>query len=413
MPVGHPDFGKLYLCDCRREQVARERRARLERYSNLGPLARLTFDTLLPDGQGVDPKRHFARALAAAQSYAREPRGWLVLVGPPGCGKTHLAAAIANARLAAGEPVFFAVVPDLLDHLRSTFHPESDVRYDELFETVRQAPLLVLDDLGTQSATPWAQEKLQQLINHRYSLRLPTVITTSLRLEQIDERLRVRLSDPELCDLVVVREWENRLLQRLSRETLEGLRQMTFETFDERGGGFEHEHFATLKRAKRTAETFAEAPAGWLVLHGESARGKTHLAAAIANARHAQGEEVLFVTAPDVLDHLRATYAPDSRVGYDEVFEAIRATPLLVLDDLGAHSSTPWAEEKLYQLLNYRYNARLPTVITTDCLEEQEPRLFSRMVDPHVSRVIHLDVPPYQGTDRPTSRSRSRGRQRR
>jgi DNA replication protein DnaC len=157
VPVGHPDFGKLYLCECRRQQVLEERKRRLERYSNLGPLARLTFNTLLPDGLGVDPRRLFARALAAAHQFAEQPKGWLVLIGPPGCGKTHLAAAIANARLAAGEPVFFAFVPDLLDHLRSTFHPESEVRYDELFETVRQAPLLVLDDLGTHSSTAWAQ----------------------------------------------------------------------------------------------------------------------------------------------------------------------------------------------------------------------------------------------------------------
>jgi DNA replication protein DnaC len=229
----------------------------------------------------------------------------------------------------------------------------------------------------------------------------------------MDERLRVRLSDPELCDLQVVREWENRTLRRLSREALEGLRQMTLESFDERGGGFQEEHFATLRQAKRLAATFAESPHGWLILHGESARGKTHLAAAIANYRQQLGEEALFVTAPDVLDHLRATYAPDSRVGYDEVFEVIRTAPLLVLDDLGAHSSTPWAEEKLYQLLNYRYNARLPTVITTDCLEEQEPRLYSRMVDPVVSRLIHLDVPAYQGQARVSGRPRFKTRPRR
>ena len=42
----------------------------------------------------------------------------------------------------------------------------------------------------------------------------------------------------------------------------------------------------------------------------------------------------------------------------------IRTASLLILDDLGAHSSTPWAQEKLFQIFNHRYNARLPTVIT-------------------------------------------------
>ena len=72
------------------------------------------------------------------------------------------------------------------------------------------------------------------------------------------------------------------------------------------------------------------------------------------------------MTTPDLLDYLRATYAPDSNVTYDRGFDAIRNAEVLILDDYGAHSSTAWAEEKLFQLLNHRFNARLPTVITTN-----------------------------------------------
>ena len=62
--------------------------------------------------------------------------------------------------------------------------------YDDLFESVRTCALLVLDDLGTQSSTAWAQEKLFQVLNHRYNARLPTVVTTNHRLEELDERTR-------------------------------------------------------------------------------------------------------------------------------------------------------------------------------------------------------------------------------
>lgn len=77
----------------------------------------------------------------------------------------------------AGEPAAFAFVPDPLDHLRSAFAPSSDVPYDTFFEQVKKVTLLVLDDLGSQPSTPWAGEKLYQLLASRYDHRLPTVIT--------------------------------------------------------------------------------------------------------------------------------------------------------------------------------------------------------------------------------------------
>jgi len=79
---------------------------------------------------------------------------------------------------------------------------------------------------------------------------------------------------------------------------------------------------------------------------------------------------------------------------------------VLILDDYGAHSSTQWAEEKLFQLLNYRFNARLPTVITTNQpmdrttatsgAPSQELRILSRLLDPDISTVCRIEAPPYK-----------------
>ncbi len=140
-----------------------------------------------------------------------DPQGWLVLLGGYGCGKTHLAAAIANQVVDRGQPVLFVVVPDLLDHLRATFGPNSPVSYDQRFDEVRNAPLLILDDLGTQSSTPWAQEKLFQILNYRYNARLPTVITSNHTLEEIDLRIRSRMVDPDLAMLVTIQAPDFRL----------------------------------------------------------------------------------------------------------------------------------------------------------------------------------------------------------
>ena len=116
-------------------------------------------------------------ACDAAQSYAQKPRGWLLLTGDYGSGKTHLAAAIANFRAKLGDPPLFVMVSDLLDHLRATFGSNSETTFDRRFDEIRTAPLLVLDDLGAQSMTPWVREKLHQLFDYRYNAELPTVIT--------------------------------------------------------------------------------------------------------------------------------------------------------------------------------------------------------------------------------------------
>lgn len=401
VPVGHPDFGKIVPCSCRAPDLAAQRQERLTRLSNLGPLTRLTFATIIRQGRAADPARQerYRRCVEAAEAFAANPQGWLVLLGPPGCGKTHLAAAIANARIAAGEPALFVVVPDLLDRLRSTFAPGSGVTYDELFESARNVPLLILDDLGTQASTPWASEKLFQILNHRYNAQLPTVVTTNRHLEELDERLRARLTDPTLSSVQVVEERQPPALARLGGGQ-ELLARMTFATFDPNGAATDEKQQASLRTALSTAIAFAEDPQGWLVLQGECGCGKTHLAAAIANHVQARGGSAYFVAVPDLLDYLRSAYSPDSKVGYDELFESVRSAQLLILDDLGTQSSTPWAEEKLFQLFNHRYNALLPTVITTN-LRLDDPRLdarlASRMMDSkRVANVVRITAPDFR-----------------
>ena len=197
LPSGKPDFSQVVPCRCTQKELDEERQARLQRYSNLGSLTRLTFDNLLPQGRSENPanQEQFSRAYQAAKAFAAEPKGWLVLAGPSGCGKTHLAAAIANQCIENNRPVFYITAPDLLDHLRSTFSPNSEMPYDEFFEQVRNAPLLILDDLGAQSSTPWAKEKLDQLLNHRFNNQLPTVIVSIVPIEELEERIRTRLTD--------------------------------------------------------------------------------------------------------------------------------------------------------------------------------------------------------------------------
>ncbi|MCC9078587.1 ATP-binding protein [Litorilinea aerophila] len=418
LPIGHPDFGKAVPCRCQAQARLEKRLRRLQTTSNLAALKHLTFERFIPEPAHLPPDKVFnlRRAYDTCVYFAQNPEGWLLLTGTYGCGKTHLAAAIANARLAQGEAVLFMIVPDLLDHLRATFNPQSEVSYDSLFEQLRTVPLLILDDLGTQSSTPWAQEKLFQLLNYRYNAQLPTVITTNQRLEELEPRLRSRLADPSLVKHFHILAPDFRTGRNASQSELSTLnlhRDQRFENFDPRRNDLSGEERLNLQKVFAICQNYAQEPRGWLVLSGTYGCGKTHLAAAIANyqVEHAQGD-VMFIVVPDLLDHLRAAFSPQSTTPYDRRFDEIKKVPMLVLDDLGTESATPWAREKLFQLLNYRYNALLPTVITTSSPPERiEPWLRTRMFDTERCQFCGIIAPGYRGSrSQQESSAQRRGR---
>ena len=183
-------------------------------------LRHMTFDSFEPNGRARDQqgRETLNAALMVSRSFAQDPDGWLVLVGDVGCGKTHLAVAVANEQLGKGEDVFFAFVPDLLDHLRYTFSPDSRVTYDELFDRVKQAPLLVLDDLGSESSTPWANEKLYQIIVYRYNTRMPTIITARAIPSGANDPVASRLSDARLVVVIPITAPDYRQTGRQQKE---------------------------------------------------------------------------------------------------------------------------------------------------------------------------------------------------
>ena len=408
LPLGHPDFGKLEICTCRQGAVRRAVRDRLFSLSHLDELKGLTFETFQPRGQiglGERQARSLEIAYNTARQYAASLKGWLLLQGGYGCGKTHLAAAIANFAVSMGVPTLFLTVPDLLDLLRFAFDSE-DITFEERFEQIRTATLLVLDDFGTQSATAWAQEKLFQIVNYRYINKLPLVVTTNVPLDEIEPRIRSRLQDPELVSAVRIlvpdyrRPTDDTGHPELSSLGL--LANCTFGNFSLRQDeSLETDHLRSLEKTLKAAMAFAEKPRGWLVITGVYGCGKTHLAAAVANYRADLGDPPLFVMVPDLLDHLRATFSPASNVSYDRRFEEIRTAPLLILDDLGTQSMTPWVREKLYQLFNHRYNAELPTIITSvDKVEDMDARIRSRMLDRRLCTIYAITAPAYHGGKR-------------
>jgi DNA replication protein DnaC len=412
LPIDHPDFGKLELCTCRQSQLSQLASQRLFAMSNLRELKHMDFDSFEPRGRiGIAPVQadSLERAYNHARHFAENLQGWLILQGNYGCGKTHLAAAVANFAVSFGVPTLFITVPDMLDALRFSYS-DPEATFEERFEEIRRVRLLILDDFGTQNATPWAQEKLFQIINFRYINQLPTVITTNLGLDEIEGRIRSRLRDPELVTRVQILapDYRNPTNDALHADisSLALLAERTFGTFSDRQSEkLAADEYRSLEKAFQAAHDYAANPKGWLVLVGGFGTGKTHLAAAIANYRASQGYGSTFVFVPDLLDHLRATFNPNSTVRFDKRFEEIKTTPLLILDSLDSQSMTPWVKEKLYQIFNYRYYAELPTVITSaEPIEDMDARIRSRLLDARLCSIFAIETPPYIGKSRPRRR---------
>ncbi|HEX3050410.1 MAG TPA: ATP-binding protein, partial [Aggregatilineaceae bacterium] len=149
-------------------------------------------------------QQNLQNAFQTAVAYAKSPQGWLVFLGKNGCGKTHLAAAIANYRQHRGDSVILMTVPDLLDYLRAAFSGGTAISLDKRFRELETVSLLILDQLDLRNATPWALEKIRQLADHRYLSRLPTLFTTTQPIEDIDPMLQSRLLDKRSCRLIAI-----------------------------------------------------------------------------------------------------------------------------------------------------------------------------------------------------------------
>lgn len=442
VPLEHEKFGKVELCVCRAPDRAERARSRLYALSSLDRLSHLTFENFQASGKSKarnvitqTERDSLEAAKETCQTFANTLEGWLLLEGSYGSGKTHLAAAIANQAVSRGVPTLFITVPDLLDSLRFAYN-SPETTFESRFEDIRSAALLVMDDFGTQNATGWAQEKLFQIINYRYINKLPTVITTNLILDEIESRIRSRLQDDELVRRVRIvaldyRHPDETSNPGLSMLSLHDIKEMTFKNWQHRKEELGHEavtvttterknaagytvkdkeivrekvtaeQLKELEEAHNAAAKFADEPHGWLVFLGPSHCGKTHLAAAIGNYRIGMGGQAIMADVSVLLDYFKETFRPNPDVSFDRRFYEIRTAPLLILDGFKeSNMNSTWTEDKLYQILNFRYYEDLPTVITSsldpESFSKSHASLWNKLLDRTKCQVHSIYMPPFR-----------------
>lgn len=156
----------------------------LKRESNLGKrFCSKTFESFEKERNPVA----YQIAYQYAKNFSDEQEEGLIIIGNPGTGKTHLAAAIANYCITHHETKLkFGNFVDILDSIRKTFHEQTESEQrDEIIQKLQQMPLLIIDDLGKEKTSEWTREILYRIVNYRYAECKPLIITTNLTPEQL------------------------------------------------------------------------------------------------------------------------------------------------------------------------------------------------------------------------------------
>lgn len=162
------------------------------------------------------------------------------------------------------------------------------------------------------------------------------------------------------------------------------------------GKRFENSNFNRIKitehnnkcvnSLKYFAENFKSMKNESFILFSHPGTGKTLFVSAVVNYLISNMTTAIFVTVPDLLSQIRASY--NKEYGYTEnnILSGLLECDLLVLDDMGSEKGSDWASEKLFQIINSRYNNMKSIIFTTNCNNELlrnkvGNRIFSRIME--------------------------------
>jgi len=208
---------KNYPCGARAEYKHCPANGRLDSLYN-----QREYPERLLEGWNV-PKKHIGSSFKtflggeAAKRVCKDAADKLnsvLLTGLTGCGKTHLAVSMVRHLIfIATKPLYsepydnrssalFVTVPELLLEIRKSFNKENQDESD-VVDKYSQVPLLILDDLGAEKCSEWAETTLYIIIDRRNRNEMMTIVTSNLSLQEIEQHLGARIAS-RLSDMKVI-----------------------------------------------------------------------------------------------------------------------------------------------------------------------------------------------------------------
>lgn len=179
--------GEMWDCDCSVQFARRLGDAEFPAAFDGIALGDTHWEYVLPE----DTRAMLLEYVANLDAYLDESMG-LILLGPVGSGKTHVAIGFAKLAIAHGYDALFINAPAWFQELRESYAESSSAERD-LMREMKDAPILILDDLGAEKPSDWMRERLYLVVNHRVLSGAVTIVTTNAPLEQLEHNVGERV----------------------------------------------------------------------------------------------------------------------------------------------------------------------------------------------------------------------------
>lgn len=144
------------------------------------------------------------------------------------------------------------------------------------------------------------------------------------------------------------------------------------------------------KISRYYAENFDEFGLESILLWGVPGNGKSHLAAAVHNQLRKKGKVVVFVSMPELLKRIKATFGNGNNESEQQILKALNICDLLIIDDIGAEKTSEWVQEIIFLIIDNRYRRNKPVMATSN-LEPKE--LAERIGKRSYDRILEISQP--------------------